>query len=72
MTNKTLGTFLRTLVNQHLKDWNLKLAHAEFAHNRAPSSTTRHSLFEVVYGINPITPIKLTSFPLELQLNKDA
>ena len=72
VTNCTLGTLLRTMVNRHLRDWDLKLPHAEFAYNRVPSVTTRHSPFEVVYGLNPLTPIELTSLPIDLQVHKDA
>lgn len=72
VTNRNLGTLLRTMVNKHLKDWDLKLAHAEFACNWARNTTTRHSPFEVVYSVNPITLIELTSLPINLQLHKDA
>jgi len=72
VTNRTLGTILRTMVSKNLKDWDVKLAHAEFAYNRAPSVTTGHSPFEVVYGINPITPIELSALPLDTQVHMDA
>ena len=60
------------MVNRHLRDWDLNLPHVEFAYNRAPSVTTGHSPFEVVYGLNPLTPIELTSLPIDLQVHKDA
>lgn len=72
VTNRTLGTILRSLVSKHLRDWDIKLPHAEFAYNRAPHATTGHTPFEAVYGINPITPLELSSLPLDLQLNIDA
>nr|XP_043619798.1 uncharacterized protein LOC122591603 [Erigeron canadensis] len=48
VTNKTIGMLLRTLVKKTLKDWDLKLAHAEFAFNRAPNYYTKKSPFEFV------------------------
>ena len=59
MTNKTLGTILRTLVKKNLREWDLKLCQAEFAYNRSPSYATKHSPFECVYGENPLLPINL-------------
>ena len=54
---------LRTLVSKSTKDWDVKLAHAEFAYNRTPSTTTKYSPFEVVYGSNPYVPIDLIALP---------
>ncbi|XP_021776380.1 uncharacterized protein LOC110740208 [Chenopodium quinoa] len=51
------------MVNKGGKDWDLKLAHAEFAYNRTPSKTTKYSPFEVVYGVNPYVPIDYISLP---------
>ncbi|XP_021731525.1 uncharacterized protein LOC110698413 [Chenopodium quinoa] len=51
------------LMNKGGKDWDLKLAHAEFAYNRTPSKTTKYSPFEVVYGVNPYVPIDYISLP---------
>ena len=45
VTNRTLGTLLRGLVSSTQKDWDLKLAHAEFAYNRSPTYATKHSPF---------------------------
>ena len=72
MINKVLGNILRALVSTHLKDWDLQLAHAEFTYNRSPSSTTGHTPFEVLYGINPLIPLDLTSLPLDFKPSVDA
>ncbi|XP_056691738.1 uncharacterized protein, partial [Spinacia oleracea] len=63
VTNRTLGTLLRGLVSKTQKDWDVKLAHAEFAYNRSPTYATGHSPFEVVYGINPYLPLDLIPLP---------
>ena len=48
---------LRSLVNKTARDWDLKLAQAEFGYNRSMHRTTKHSPFEIVYGMNPCLPI---------------
>ncbi|XP_021769518.1 uncharacterized protein LOC110733760, partial [Chenopodium quinoa] len=63
VVNRILGSLLRALVSKSTKDWDNKLAHAEFAYNRTPSATTKYSPFEVVYGVNPYVPIDLISLP---------
>ncbi|KAI4372857.1 hypothetical protein MLD38_011041 [Melastoma candidum] len=59
VVNRTMAAILRTLVSKNQKDWNIKLAHAEFAYNQAPSSTTKSSPFQVVYRLNPLVPVEL-------------
>lgn len=63
VTNKTLGVLLRTLVQKNLREWDLKLSHAEFAFNRSPSAATKISPFECVYGVNPLLPTALINLP---------
>lgn len=72
VTNRALGTLLRTIVSRHLKDWDLKLTHTEFAYNQSSSATIGHSLFEVVYKVNPLAPIELISLLLDLQIHNDS
>lgn len=69
--NRTLTTLLRGLIKKNMKEWDLKFAPAEFAYNRSISYTTRRSPFEVVYGLNPLTPIDLIPLPLEFQANDE-
>jgi len=39
--------------------WKNLLPHIEFAYNRVVNSTTSHTLFEIVYEFNPLTPLDL-------------
>jgi len=54
-----------------MKAWDLLLAHAEFAYNRAPSRTTNESPFKVVYGHNPLGPLDLLPIHQE-KMNAEA
>ena len=72
VTNKTLGSILRTLVSKHLRDWDLKLSQAEFAYNRSPSYTTKYTPFQCVYGENPLLPINLTHINMQDKKQRDA
>jgi len=64
VTNGTLGTLLRALIKSHSKAWYLILPHAEFAYNVAPKKTTDLYPFKIVYGVEPLSPLDLTSRPL--------
>ena len=72
VTNKTLGSILRTLVSKNLRNWDLKLCQVEFAYNRSPSYATRHSPFECVYLENPLLPISLIYVNNNYRKVKDA
>ena len=72
VTNRNLGTLLIWLVNKTTMDWDIKLAHAEFAYNRTSSSTTGLSPFEVIYGINPYVHVVLILIVKKDILNFDA
>lgn len=60
VVNQSLGALLRSLVKKSIREWDLTLAHAEFAYNRSVSQTTGRSPFEVIYGKNPTSPLDLT------------
>ena len=72
VTNRTVTTLLRNLVSKSLKDWDLKLPHAEFAYNRSPSYATKHSPFECFYGVNPLTPLDLLPIRTESRVSFEA
>ncbi|GJT60714.1 putative gag-pol polyprotein, partial [Tanacetum coccineum] len=65
VTNMTIRMLLRTLVKKTMKDWDLKLSHAKFNFNRAPKYSTGKTLFEICYGVNPLTPVDLISLSFE-------
>jgi hypothetical protein len=52
--------------------WEECLPHVEFAYNRAEHSTTKVSLFQVVYGFNPRAPIDLLPLPTTERVHSDA
>jgi transposase InsO family protein len=63
VVNRTLSTMLRAVLKTNLKLWEECLPHIEFAYNRSVHSTTKVSLFRVVYGFNPRAPIDLLPLP---------
>ena len=67
-----MGALLRGLVSKTQKDWDVKLAHADFAYNRAHSVTTSRSPFEVVYGVNPFVPVDLIPLVRGDMVERDA
>uniref|UniRef100_A0A2N9J4I3 Integrase catalytic domain-containing protein n=1 Tax=Fagus sylvatica TaxID=28930 RepID=A0A2N9J4I3_FAGSY len=65
VVNRTLTQLLRTVVHKNLKTWEDCLPFIEFAYNRAMHSTTSYSPFEIVYGLNPLTPLDLMPLPID-------
>jgi hypothetical protein len=63
VVNRTLSTILWAILKTNLKLWEECLPHIEFAYNRSIHSTTKISLFQVVYGFNPCAPIDLLPLP---------
>jgi len=60
------------MANKSLRDWDTKLSHAEFAYNRTLSYAIFHSLFEVCYGLNPLTFLNLIPIPQESNVSFEA
>jgi len=71
VTNQTLGTHLRALTKPFTKAWDLLLLQDEFTYNKSPSNATRLSPFKMVYGIDPLSPLDLTSWPLDQKPSVD-
>jgi len=72
VTNRTLCTLLRALIKSNSKAWDLILPHAEFAYSMAPSKSTGLFPFKIVYGVEPLSPLDLTSRPLNERLSVEA
>ncbi|GKE19491.1 RNA-directed DNA polymerase [Tanacetum coccineum] len=56
-------------LGENPRQWDLVLPQAEFAYNRSQSRTTGKTPFEVVNGVNPITPLDLTPLPTPTQFS---
>nr|GEV65962.1 putative reverse transcriptase domain-containing protein [Tanacetum cinerariifolium] len=71
VTNGSLGNLLRCLVGNNQKQWDLVFPQVEFAYNRSYHRSTGMSLFLIVYGRNPFTPLDLASLPAIEHYNAD-
>ena len=72
MVNQNLGNLLRTLVGEHLRDWDLKLSTAKFAYNNSINRTIGLSPAEVVYGFKSKQPIDLIPMSQYARISKSA
>ena len=57
IVNRQLVTMLRAYINDDLSDWALWLHILEFAYNNATHSSTGTTLFFLLYGFHPRTPL---------------
>ena len=71
VVNRTLSTLLRAILKKNIKTWEECLPHVEFAYNRSVHSATKFSPFEIVYGLNLLTPLDLSPLPLSERVNLD-
>ena len=55
-TNKVIGTLLTKLVNEKRTDWDKHLPTVMFAYRTAYKGTTNHSLYQLLYGLQPLLP----------------
>jgi len=65
VTNRTLGTLLRALINLQSIAWDLLLPHVEFAFNKVPNRTTGVSPFKIVYDLDSPGPLDLIPRPMD-------
>jgi hypothetical protein len=63
VVNRTLSTMLCAVLKTNLKLCEECLSYIKFTYNRSVNSTTKVSLFQVVYGFNPRAPIDLFLLP---------
>lgn len=63
--NRTLEETLSKFIKNHQNTWDLHLPAATFAINTSPSSASKYSPFEILYGRSPTLPIDLAlgSYP---------
>ncbi len=55
-THRTIEQILRGFVHAQHNDWLRALPLAEFCYNNTVHSSTKFSLFEALYGFNPLSP----------------
>jgi transposase InsO family protein len=72
LVNRTLSTMLWAVLKDNLRLWEECLPHIEFAYNISIHSTTKLSLFMVVYNFNPCAPIDLLPLSPSKIVNLDA
>jgi hypothetical protein len=63
IVNHTLSTILQTILKSNIKLCEECLPHIKFTYNKSKHSTTKVSLFQVVYGFNPRALIDLLLLP---------
>ena len=64
VTNRSLGNLFQCIVFYHKAAWDVILPNAEFAYNSSVNRTTGSSLFQILYGTQPRTPLDISSLPL--------
>ena len=62
---------MRVFIQKNLKNWEDWLSFIEFAYNHNVHSTTEFSPFEIVYGLNPLTPMDLIALPVDKRVSLD-
>jgi len=53
VVNRSLGNLLRCLTGENSRLWDRALAQANFSYNNTPNRSTRHSPFQILYGMHP-------------------
>ncbi|KAG7572507.1 Integrase catalytic core [Arabidopsis suecica] len=71
VVNRTLSTLLRATLGKNMSTWLDCIPFIEFAYNRVVHSATKLSPFEIVYGINPLSPLDLVPLPQKEQVCQD-
>lgn len=71
IVNGTLSQLLRTIINKNLKSCEDCLPLIEFAYNKSSYSSTSYSLFEIIYGFNPLAPMDLIPLSVDARVSLD-
>ena len=58
-------------MGKNFKQWDMIISQIEFAYNRSMYQSVGMSLFEVVYGTNPIGHLDLVPYPSKKQFSGD-
>eukprot|EP00253_Pinus_taeda_P003712 PITA_03712 len=53
VVNMSLGNLLQSLTGENSWLWDRALTRVEFAYKDSPNRSTRHSLFQILYGMHP-------------------
>jgi hypothetical protein len=61
-TNKVIGTMITKLVNKKINDWDEHLGTLLFIYYTTYKVSTRHTPFQLVYGLYPLMLIKYLVF----------
>ena len=61
VVNRSLSVLLRSLIKKNIWEWESLLPYAEFVFNKLTNRTTGKSPFELVYGMNPLGHLDLSS-----------
>ena len=72
VVNRSLGNLLRSLVGEHVSNWDLILSQAEFAYNDFVNRSIGKMLFQVVYGYCPHKPVDIIPLPWHARSSEDA
>ena len=59
VVNRSLGNFLRCLVGDKPKGWDLILPQAKFSYNNSVNRSTGRSPFQILYGSSQRTTLEL-------------
>lgn len=70
--NRRLGNFLRCLVGNHVKTWDLVIPQAEFAYINSINRSIKKTPFKAACGLKPQHVLDLVSLPPEARVSNDS
>ena len=60
--NKTIATYLTSMLDKNVLDWETLLPALQFSYNSSTSSSTKATPFYLLYGVHPRTPFSDPNF----------